>query len=372
MQIHPFQAIVPELDLISSPDAFFKTVKLHYNEYSESGFFKELPGESFFIYRIDAGTTKHHGIVACIDIKEFINGNVLKHEHILPPKAQVTTELILQRRAMIKPILLTHPTVPELKTLISVAIEGQQPTYAVRFKDNGQVHEFWSLNADQSAELSSIFRNQIPQLYIADGHHRSAVIAKLANANKAKKQTLTFKKLLATVYSFDELVIHDYNRVVEITRQVSPVHLMAKLSKIMHIEVLDKPQKPERSGEITMCLNREWFLLKWRSRVLKEYKEEPAVLDVRLLNEKILEEICGIEDLTDDSRIKYVDGVVGIEGLLEKVYKNQYRVAFCLYPVDILTFQHIADAGEVLPPKSTWFEPRIINGLIAHSLETDA
>jgi len=185
---------------------------------------------------------------------------------------------------------------------------------------------------------------------------------------KKKKKANPYGDLLTAFFPVDQLEIYDYNRIVDASGDITMTQFMAKLSKVFEIDMLEKPMKPKRKHEIVMFLNKEWFLLKWRPEVLKQYKKQKIVLDASLLDEKILKNILGIIDVKTDTRIKYVSGTEGIETIRVKTLKSDSRVAFCLYPAQMSDLLTTADLGGVMPPKSTWFEPRMKNGLIVQEL----
>ena len=156
----------------------------------------------------------------------------------------------------------------------------------------------------------------------------------------------------------------DFNRVVEIVGRFSPVIFMAKLSSVCDITVWQKPRKPLRKGEMTLFISGYYFSLTWKKEILDHQDSEDILLDATLLNEKILKSLLKIEDVKTDERVKYVEGPLGLDGILSRVSKGEKRIGFMLYPVEMEDFIAISDAGKTLPPKSTWFEPRIKNGLI--------
>ena len=369
MKIRPFQAIYPNTDYIASNDSFFGTVKEEYVSYKESGFFNKASQESVYIYRIQSPTRNHTGLVACADINEYLKGNIKKHENTLAATEQRQMYLMMNRKAIVKPVLLIYPKVKKLNELFERHMEENDPFYSIHFEAENATHLLWEVNDGNTIEkIQQLFEKKIPETYIADGHHRCAASALLYSRIKKKKKANPYENLLTAFFPEDQLEIFDYNRIVDASGEITLTQFMAKLSKVFEIDMIDEPMKPKRKHEIVMFLNKEWFLLKWRSEVLEEYKNQDIVLDASLLDDKVLKNILGILDVKTDTRIKYVSGTEGIETVRAKTLKSESRVAFCLYPAQMSDLLATADSGGVMPPKSTWFEPRMKNGLIVQEL----
>ncbi len=369
MKIRPFQAIYPNTDYIASNDSFFGTVKEEYVSYKESGFYNKASQESVYIYRIKSPTRNHTGLVACADIEEYLKGNIKKHENTLAATEQRQMYLMMNRKAIVKPVLLVYPKVKKLNELFEKHIEENDPYYTIHFEKENSTHILWEVNDGNTIEkIQQLFEKKIPETYIADGHHRCAATALLYSRMKKKKKVNPYESILTAFFPEDQLEIFDYNRIVDASGDITLTQLMAKLSQIFEIEIVDEPMKPKRKHEIVMFLNKEWFLLKWRSEILEEYKNQRIVLDASLLDEKVLKNILGIVDVKTDNRIKYVSGTEGIETVRAKTLKSEAKVAFCLYPAQMSDLLVTADVGGVMPPKSTWFEPRMKNGLIVQEL----
>lgn len=366
MKITPFQAVYPNFELIASADSFFSTVKYEYTQYVESGFFNEDKDKALFVQEIKTSDRTHYGLLCCLDIREFEKGKILKHEKTMASKEQKMTTLFLQRKAMIKPVLLTYAPRKELLQYMKKIAETQKPFYKVRFDEEEQVHRMFKISdPDIQKEIADLL-SDVNKLYIADGHHRISTSSKLFNNYaKQKKGNLDFKNLLSVLFAFDQLEIHDYNRIVEILDNIQPAILVAKLSEICDIRILKSAAKPVEKYTFTMYMDHVWYELKWKKSLIDKYNKDSIVLDADIMNREIFKKILHIRNVSVDERIKYVEGTVGIDALIDKTQKGQGRVGFCLFPIMIQEFIAVADAGKVLPPKSTWFEPRIKNGLIA-------
>jgi len=263
--------------------------------------------------------------------------------------------------------LLTYPPVEEINALLESYISNKESFYTVELKGGTERHTFWEVNEGTTIQqLQNHFLNHVPHTYIADGHHRTSTSALMNKRMQGKEINKEYDLLLSAFFPTSEIEIHDYNRVVEGLNDCSLTTFMARLSQLFEIEVMEDSRKPKEKHEIVMFLNREWFQLRWKKHILEAYKKNGVILDANLLDEKVLRDILGIQDIRTDVRIKYVEGPKGLSELRVKTIKNENRVAFCLYPVQLTDLIQIVNEGKTMPPKSTWFEPRMRNGLIVH------
>ncbi len=365
MHILPFKALYPNMELIPSPDYFFATVREEFPEYHESGFFHQCEAESLYIYQIHTARRDYLGLVACVDLRDYREGAIKKHEQTLADQEQKQMQLALRRKAGVKPVLLTYPDKPDIRQWIQQHTEYRAPMLEVHFDDDGQHHRIWAVNAQDDIEaILKLFLDQVPVTYIADGHHRIATTALMHEKLESPLEQGHYGVLISAFFSASELEIFDFNRVVEALTDISPARFMVRLSAIFEIECLSRPEKPSCKHELTMFLQKEWYRLRWKPHVLDACGAGVAALDAALLNELVLKDILGIEDVRNDLRVEYVEGPKGLEGLHKKAMKSEHTAAFCLYPIQIGDLFALADAEQMLPPKSTWFEPRMKNGML--------
>ncbi|MCB9265931.1 MAG: DUF1015 domain-containing protein [Lewinellaceae bacterium] len=365
MHIKPFQAVYPNLDYVTSPDSFFNSVREEYPEYAGNGFFTKTAQEAIFIYRIKTPERHYTGLVACTDIRDYLEGHIKEHEHTLPAKEQQQIQLMLRRKAAIKPVLLAYKRVEAISNWIEAYIIRRSPFFEVETEEAGEHHFLWEVRDGQAIrDIQSLFEQYVPWSYIADGHHRTSTTALLHGRPMMGKQKSDFSLLLCALFPSSDIDILDFNRVVYGLNGLSKTAFMAHISRYFEIGFLDEPGKPSEKHQLTMYFNREWYSLRWKENILDQYAGEEVVLDAMLLDDCVLANVLGVEDVRTDQRILYVEGPRGVEGILQAVSKGEEGVAFCLFPVKLEELMRVADAGKAMPPKSTWIEPRMKNGLL--------
>jgi uncharacterized protein (DUF1015 family) len=371
MKILPFQATYPNFDFIASPDSFCEDAKDSFKEFQRNGFFEKAPQDALYIYQIETPQRKHIGLVCLNDVQDFFDGRVKKHEKTLSEKEQQQMQLFLRWNAILKPVLLTYQPVAEINAILSTHVAGREALYTTHFEKDGQVHRVWAVtDGEEIGQLQALFAQKINCTYIADGHHRTTTVALLHERLKTKNPEFDFDNLFCAFFGGDQLDILDYNRVVEGLKEVSITRFIVKMSKICDLDVLDEARKPAHKHEVLMYVHKEWYSLRWKESVLKQYAAEKVTLDATLLNELVLQNILDIRDVRTDTRITYVEGSKGIAGVRRITDENSLnRIGFALYPVDFDDMLRMADAGESLPPKSTYFEPRLRSGMLVKMLK---
>jgi uncharacterized protein (DUF1015 family) len=365
MHIEPFQAVYPRLEYITAIDSFFGAIKAEYNEYNEGGFFKKANREALYIYRIRRIGRTYTGIIACTDIRDFLDGNIRKHEHTLAAKEQKQLQLMLRRKAAVKPVLLTYDAVPAINEFIADYMQRKKPFLDLMLDEEQTQHTLWKIKSEESIHfLQQQFEQHVSHTYIADGHHRTSTSALMYHRHLNGKLNGDFHLLLCALFTTENIDIQSFNRVVSGFGELSAAGFMARIAQYFDIDILTAAEWPRQKHELTMYVHQEWYRLRWKPEVLNEYENEAAVLDAAVLDDKVLKGILGIQDVRTDQRIKYVEGPKGL-GVMEKYTdKEKDAVAFSLYPIHLSEIIKVADASKVLPPKSTWFEPRMKNGLI--------
>jgi len=368
MKIYPFQAIYPEFKLVASTDSFIKSVKTQFEKYRTNGFFKRAAQEAFYIHEIEKDGRKYRGLIAAVDIENYISEKILIHEKTIASKEQITMELLLDRNAMIKPILVAFENTKSLDTIFNNVLSSQKPFYQTKFEDQNIYHRFYQIADSKAIEKISLQFAKIPQAYLADGHHRRQVVINLINSGQIGDKNSTRQTLLTALFPFSDLMIHDFNRLADVFDICSPTHFIIKLTKYFKLKNLKKPTRPSKKFEIIAYMNGEWIGLKWKKSILNKHKTSPILLDAELLDTYVFKEILEVKDISLTSRIKYIEGVKPQIDVVNQVNADFKKVAFFIYPVQKEELKKVAEDKLSLPPKSTWFEPRLKNGLIAAEL----
>lgn len=366
MKLFPFKAIYPHEDLIASPDSFFGTVRDDYAEYYRSGFFDHADDNAYYIMEIRSGARVHTGLVACLDIADYTKGKIVRHEETIASSEQAMLKILLQRGAMVKPVLLCHPVIKEISAEIAKQKKKRKPFISFATKGNQHEYNLYQIPQKEGSALEALYKSHIPKVYIADGHHRCSTAEKLLKLQGNKKEK-DYSQILCAFFPFDQLDILDYNKIVELPYHLKHSRFMAEVSRYCDIELLGKAMKPKQKHDLAMVLQDEWYLLRWKPEVLKRYKKLAAVLDADILDHEIIGNILGIRDVRADARVSYVSGDLGAEAVAQKARISDHHVGFCIFPVQFDELVKVSDSHGTLPPKSTWFEPRMINGLIVKS-----
>lgn len=325
------------------------------------GLFRAADEQAFYIYQIRTSNRYHTALIACVDVRDYLQGHIRKHEHTLESKERKQLDLLKHRRAAVKPVTLAYPDVESINLILREYTIRIEPDFTIRHGED--THLIWAVEEQIGIQkLRSLFRKKVPNAYIADGHHRSAATARQFMETGGDER---FGQLLCAFFPASELEIHDFNRVVRGIGLQSHASFLARLSQVLHIRQLAQARKPQAKFNLLLYLGQEWFELAWKENVLSAHEQQNVVLDAQLLNQFVLRDILGIDDVRNDPRISYVEGPRGLDALRQKVDKdNADRAAFGLYPVQLEEMFTVADSQQELPPKSTWFEPRIQNGLI--------
>jgi uncharacterized protein (DUF1015 family) len=362
MKILPFQASYPNLEKVPHTDAFFETVKFQYKEYADEGMFDATEQEALYIYRItDKDGNKKTGLVTCTDINDYFDGNIKKHEKTIVSNEAKQSELLIKRGAAIKPVLLIYPQVREINELINKSLNVVKKFYLINIGE--EKHCFWQITDPATiSEFQQLFDEDVPTAYIADGHHRSATFAELHKKSPSDKTS----KMLCAYFPENEVAIKEYNRIVSDLNGMNSDDFLMQLTKLFKIKILKRGEKPYAKFQYTMLLEGKWFAMYWRKSELKEFAKGLVLLDVHLLNEKILKPMFGVKNISSDARVTYVEADKTID-YIEKICPEE-GVAFCVSAVEMEDLIEVSDSNGIMPPKSTYFEPRMKNGLLVYEI----
>lgn len=365
MLIYSFRASYPNFDLISSVDFYLGDVGKNYNHYKSIGFFKKMPEKAIFIYRIHAHGKVYNGVVAANDLEDIKKKNILGHEHTILEKEQEMLSKMLLRKAMIKPVLLGYHPTEEVLNFINDFTSIHSPIIQLQPNNLKEKHLIWAITERKEIEeFKSLFREHIKVAYIADGHHRSKVTTNLLEKSFLQDEDGTkHPALLSAFFPMDELSIYEFNRVVEVPEHLTLVNFIVRCSAIFEILPLKEAKKPQSKYHIHLYMDHCWYELKWKDQVLDKYRMQPVILDVDIFNHEVLESILDVEDIKTASTVMYVPGHLGLNALVDQC-KHRKIIAFSFFPVQNQDVVKISENGDVLPPKSTWFEPRMHNGVL--------
>lgn len=331
------------------------------------GSFIEDTKACYYLYALTFAGRTQTGIVGCASVDDYLDGTIRRHENTKKEKELDRISHIDTMSAQTGPVFLAYRPHPELKRITDTAKEAA-PLYDFT-TDDGIRHQVWRLSQNQT-DIEELFL-RIGHIYIADGHHRAASAVKVCQNRRRSHPdyngTEEFNYFLSVLFPADELKIYDYNRVVTGWNGHTLEELLNLIGKQFDIEKMHKPLHPHQKGEISMYIKGTWYRLK-AHEVL--YSQDPVDdLDVSILQNKILEPLFGIQDPRTDPRIAFVGGIRGLEELVRLVDEGQETAAFAMYPTSMEELLFVADSGRLMPPKSTWFEPKLRSGLFIHMFE---
>jgi uncharacterized protein (DUF1015 family) len=318
---------------------------------------------AYYIYELTMGGRKQTGLVCVSSVEDYENNIIKKHELTRPEKELDRINHIRITGAQTGNVFLAHKSNPGLSRLIGNWKNVHEPVYTF-ISEDGIGHRVWVVRHPQTiTEITQIFQKQIPCTYIADGHHRAASAAKVKKAmgREAGAEAAWF---LTTLFPSDELRILDYNRVVNDLNGLDNDGFLEKLNKNFRVEKIKTAWSPDRLHHFGMYLGGSWYRLEAKDNSFP--KDPIGILDVSILQENILSSILDIQDPRTDNRVDFVGGIRGLTELEKRVDSGQMKLAFSLYPVSMEQLFDIADSGQIMPPKSTWFEPKLRDGLLTH------
>jgi uncharacterized protein (DUF1015 family) len=333
----------------------------------EAGVLVRDEAPSYYVYRIIMDDHSQTGLVAATPVEAYLKNIVRKHEFTRPDKEDDRVRQIDEVDAQTGPVLVVHQPQPEISAILT-EITAQDPTYDVTQPD-GVRHIVWAVTAPGDVQRVADAYAPVDVLYIADGHHRSAAAARVA-ALRERRDGVTdaHERFLIVAFPTDELHILDYNRVIKDLNGLSQGSFLARVHEAFDVTPANAPARPARQHDFGMYLGGAWYALTTKSA---PGADAPPLdrLDVKLLSDRLLDPVLGITDPRTDPRIDFVGGIRGLEALESRVDSGDWAVAFALYATSIGDLMAVADANEVMPPKSTWFEPKLADGLVSYPLD---
>ena len=362
----------------SDLETYIKVVE-NFNAFKDYGWLVQDEEEKLYIYAQSMNPTEadahwQYGIVACAWSEDYINKVIKKHELTRKDKEEDRMKHVRITNANVEPVFFAYPAVNEIDAIVDNIVRHQKPIYDFIAKEDGFGHRFWTIDDKATiARLVELFATKVPAMYIADGHHRSAAAALVGQEKKENNPHHTGKEeynfFMTVIFPDNQLKVIDYNRVVKDLNGLSKADFIAALGKTYVVEDMGTEiYKPAKLHEHSMYLDGHWYKMSAKPGTYDD-NDPIGVLDVKILSDNVLDNILGIKDLRTDKRIDFVGGIRGLGELKRRVDSGEMKVAFAMYPVSMKQIIDIADSGNIMPPKTTWFEPKLRSGLVIHTLE---
>jgi len=369
------RVVKPEIELplatnLYSQEVYDKAVE-NFEAFKQKGYLVRDAEPKYYIYAQTWGPKIQYGVVGCAGVEDYLNGVIKKHELTRPDKEEDRMKHVRVLNANAEPVFFTYRAVPDIDAIVAKAVNAK-PDYDF-VADDGFGHKLWVVNDnDTIRNLQELFA-QVPEFYVADGHHRTAAAALVGAEKKQLNPKHTgnenYNYFLAVLFPDDQLTIIDYNRVVTDLNGLSVEDFLEKLNKNFVLENKGAAiYKPDVLHTFSMYLQGQWYSLVARPGAYDD-NDPIGVLDVTILSNLVLDEILGIKNLRTDKRIDFVGGIRGLGELKRRVDSGAMAVAFALYPVSMKQLFDIADSGNIMPPKTTWFEPKLRSGLVVNTLD---
>ena len=371
-----YHIIKPEINFESGTSEYdprvYTSAAEHFKAFQDKHWLVQDEKEHYYIYAQTMNGKTQYGLVVAASVDDYLTGVIKKHELTRRDKEEDRMKHVRVCNANMEPVFFAYPD-DEVLTALLQRYAATKPVYDFVAPDDGFRHQFWIINDQQDINTITAEFAKMPHLYIADGHHRSAAAA-LVGAEKAKQNPHhtgkeEYNYFMAVCFPASQLTILDYNRVVKDLNGLTPEEFLKKLSEDFEVE--DKGEaiyKPQHIHEFSLYLDKHWYSLVAKPQAYDD-NDPIKSLDVDISSRLILDKLMGIKDLRSDKRIDFVGGLRGLEELKRRVDSGEMRWALALYPVSMKQIMNIADTGNIMPPKATWFEPKLRSGLVIHRLD---
>ena len=352
-----------------APEVYDKAVE-NFRLWQQRGWLVRDEKPCYYIYAQTMGSRTQYGYVLCAHAQDYVEGRIKKHELTRKDKEDDRMVHVEIQSANIEPVFFAFKHQSELEDIIARTVKG--PSEYSFTDENGFGHELWVISDDALIErISELFTDKVDAFYVADGHHRSAAAARVG-AERAKKNPAhtgneEYNYFMAVCFPEDQLKVMDYNRVLRDLNGLQPTQVIGMLGEKFDVMCMgEEIWAPDELHSFSMYLEGKWYQLKARPGTYDD-SDPIGVLDVTILSNHVLDAIFGIKDLRTDSRIDFVGGIRGLGELKRRVDSGEMKIAFALYPVSMKQITDIADTGNIMPPKTTWFEPKLRSGLAIHT-----
>ncbi|MDO5489127.1 MAG: DUF1015 domain-containing protein [Bacteroidaceae bacterium] len=370
-----YHIIKPEIDFPVGTSEYDERVYAraaeNFARFQQEGWLVQDDAEMYYIYAQTMNGKTQYGLVLGAAVSDYMNGFIKKHELTRRDKEEDRMRHVRVNDANMEPVFFAYPDNAVLDALVARYTQGE-PEYDFVAPGDGFRHQFWTISETADIETVTAEFGKIPYLYIADGHHRSAaaalVGAEKAAQNPAHKGDEEYNYFMAVCFPASQLTILDYNRVISDLNGLTQEQLIEALSAHFNVEYKGtEPYRPQKKHEFSMYLPGKWYSLELKPGLCDD-SDPVASLDVSISSKLILDDILDIKDLRSSKRIDFVGGLRGLNELSRRVDSGEMQMALALYPVCMQEIMDIADSGNIMPPKATWFEPKLRSGLVVHKL----
>ena len=371
-----YHIIKPEIDFSPETSEYdpkvYEQAARNFKKFQDKGWLIQDEKPAYYIYAQTMNGKTQYGLVVGAFVDDYLNGTIKKHELTRKDKEEDRMKHVRVNDANIEPVFFAYPDNKVLDELINKYVKNSAPEYDFIAPIDGFGHQFWVIADANDIDVITKEFAKMPALYIADGHHRSAAAA-LVGAEKAKnnpnhKGDEEYNYFMAVCFQASQLTILDYNRVVKDLNGLTSAQFLEKVAQNFDVQKMGKEMYyPTGLHNFSLYLDGEWYSLTAKKGTYND-ADPIGVLDVDISSRLILDDILGIKDLRTDKRIDFVGGIRGLNELKERVDSGEMKMALALYPVSMKQIMDIADSGKIMPPKATWFEPKLRSGLVIHKL----
>lgn len=366
MIVYPFKAVLPQQEFASNPDKLAKSAKYHFQENFSQKHFKRVPQAGVFVYEITSSFGVHLGFIAHTDLQEFISKNIKPHEKTLKPKEKLSKKLLLHRAAMVKPVMICHLPNDELTQLLQHYRDNHEPALTVKLSKSGDIHRVWPIYDLPTVKQVQHLAGSVHHAYIADGHHRSKVLRRLNK--KQDKPGLYVERVSSAYFDFKSVQILDYNRMVRIDSRIRLPDFLKSLEKKFIVSKSHQALKSQGKHHLSLLIDGQWYELRWKPEILDRYHDHEVILDHEVFDQEILKKILHIKNVKKDKSITYFSGEISPHKIEHSLRDSPRTAAFFIHPVEIGQMVQLTEKDKTLPPKSTYFVPRLHNGIICDAL----
>ena len=367
-----YHIIKPEINFPEGTSEYdprvYDSAAEQFEKFQENGWLLQDEQENYYLYAQTMNGKTQYGIVLCAHVDDYMNGNIKKHELTRRDKEDDRMKHVRITNANIEPVFLAFRHNDVLAELIK-KYAAQEPVYHFKAPVDGFIHQFWVIDNKEDQDAITEEFSKMDSLYIADGHHRSAAAARVGAEKGEKEGRGEHDYYMAVCFPAEQLTILDYNRVVKDLNGLSEEDFLKALEKNFTVACKgEENYRPQKMHEFSLYVGGKWYSLEAKPGTFNE-NDPIEVLDVDISSRLILDEILNIKDLRSDKRIDFVGGLRGLGELKRRVDSGEMKMALALYPVSMQQIMDIADSGYIMPPKATWFEPKLRSGLVIHKLD---